>query len=373
VTAAPQAGRGIVAGGMALVVAAAGFVVLLHLRRVALEASQRAALEKQQARGVRMSVRTVQTTPMDRTISLPGDVFGYSQATIYAKLSGYIREMRVQRGQRVRRGEVLATIESPENEKDVVTAAHDFSIAQINAERALRLAPSGVVTEQDRDNAVAQQRVARSILARARDVLAYTVVRAPFDGTVVARYVDPGALVPAATGSTTSALPIVDLASVDALRIIVYVGQDAAAFIHPGDRATVWQDELPERRIEASVSYSAAGLDSRTRTMQVEVDLDNRTYGMLPGTFAHVDLHLEQPPSPQIPDESIVFRERKTQVCLVSDGKAHYVTVDLGYNSGANVRVLRGLNGGETIGINVPVEVQEGDPVQAVPVSDAAH
>lgn len=151
------------------------------------------------------------------------------------------------------------------------------------------------------------------------------------------------------------------------------MAQDAAPFIHAGDRATVWQDELPERRIEASVTFSAGGLDSRTRTMQVEVDLDNRSYGMLPGTFAHVDLHLAQPPSPHIPDEAIVFRDRKTQVCVVSGGKAHYVPVDLGYNDGASVRVLRGLSGGETVGVNVPVEVQEGDAVQAVPPSGGAH
>ena len=99
----------------------------------------------------------------------------------------------------------------------------------------------------------------------------YTRVRAPFDGIVTARYVDPGALVPAATGSTQALLPIVDLASVDTLRVFVYVGQDAAPFIHPGDGADVWQDELPDRHIPAKVAHVAGALDPRTRTMQVEL------------------------------------------------------------------------------------------------------
>lgn len=369
----PRAGRWVVLMGSALLVATAIVVLLLHLQRVHSEAVQRAALEKLQALGMRISVTTVQTTPVQRTITLPGDVFGYDQTTLYAKVSGYIREVRVQRGQRVRQGEILATIESPEDVQDVLTATHDFGIAEINADRALRLAPSGVVTQQDRDNAVAAQRVARSSLARARAILAYTTLRAPFDGTVVARHVDPGALVPAATGSTTSAMPIVDIANVDDLRVFVYVAQDAAPFVRVGDDVTLWQDELPERRIEEKVSFSASGLDTRTRTMQVEIDLDNRPFGILPGTFVHVELRFDQPPSPQIPDAAIVFRDRKIQVCLISSGRAHYVPVDLGYNDGANVRVLRGLRGGETVGLNVPVEVAEGDAVQPVPVPDAVR
>lgn len=368
-----RAGRWLVASGAAFLALIALVLLLLHLRRVHTEAAQRRALEKLQSRGIRISVTAVSTTPLERTITLPGDVFGYDQTTIYAKISGYVREIRVQRGQRVKQNDILATIESPEYEKDVLTATHDFSIAQINADRALRLAPSGVVSQQDRDNSVAQLLVARSNLARSRVILGYTTVRAPFDGTIVARYVDPGALVPAATASTTSALPIVDIANVDTLRVFVYVGQDVAPFVRAGNRATVWQDELPERRIETKVSFLAAGLDSRTRTMQVEVDLDNRRYGVLPGTFAHVDLHVDERPSPQIPDEAIVIRDRKTQVCQISAGKAHYVAVDLGYNDGADVRVLRGLYGGETVGINVPVEVGEGDPVQPVPLPDAAR
>jgi hypothetical protein len=97
------------------------------------------------------------------------------------------------------------------------------------------------------------------------------------------------------------------------------------------------------------------------------VDVDNRKWGVLPGTFVHVDLQLRAPPSPLIPDESIVIQNGKTMVCIVENEHAHYVAVELGYNDGSDVRVLQGLSGGETIGLDVPVEVQEADVVQAMP------
>jgi RND family efflux transporter MFP subunit len=222
------------------------------------------------------------------------------------------------------------------------------------------------VSLQDRDNAVAAKRIAEASLARAAAVHDYTTIRAPYDGVVTARYVDPGALVPAATGATTGALPIVDVADVDHLRVFSYLGQDVAPFVHKGDEATVWQDELPTRRIAAKVTFTTGALDPRTRTMQVEVDLDNRELGVLPGTFAHVDFRVGEAPSPLIPDEAIVIRNGQTMVATIADGRAHYVPVDLGYNDGRNVRVLRGLQGGETVGLDVPVEVQEGGRVQPV-------
>ena len=258
---------------------------------------------------------------------------------------------------------MLATIYSPETEKDVATARHNDEIARINAERANRLAPSGVVAVQDRDNFVASSRVARSGLGRTIDILQYLVVRAPFDGIVSARYVDPGALLPA-TGATTGALPIVDVSDVDRLRVFVYAGQDVAPFVRLGDETLVWQDELPERRIPATVTFTTGSLDPRTRTMQVEIDIDNTKWHLLPGTFAHVELHVAGTQSPLVPDEAVVIRDGKTMVVTIGDNRAHYVPVDLGYNDGAKVRVLRGLQGGETIGIDVPVQVQEGDPVQ---------
>jgi RND family efflux transporter MFP subunit len=360
--------------GVVFVVAAAIVVAVLHLRRRHEVSAERAALQQEIARGPRVRVAQVGTTKEPRTLTLPGDVHGFDQTTLYAKLSGYIDEIRVDRGDHVTKGQLLATIFSPETQDDVLTAQHNASIAKITAGRYAGLAPSGIVSSQDRDNAEAQEHVTQSELGRARSLMRYTRIRAPFAGIVTARYVDPGALVPAATGSTQTSLPIVDLASVDTLRIFVYVGQDAAPFVHPGDGANVWQDELPDRHIPAKVTHVAGALDPHTRTMQVELDLDNRAFGMLPGTFAHVEIHVPEARTPLLPADALVIRDGKTMVAEVKDGHVHYVPIDLGYNDGRDIRVLSGLTGGETVGLGVPVEVADGDVVQVAsqPAQDQA-
>lgn len=353
-------------GAVVVVLAVLGVLVLRH-RRSSLVARQRDATQRELARGPRVSVTRVGTTSEDRTVTLPGDVTGYNQITLYAKLSGYIKDVRVNRGDRVTKGQIIAIIESPETVADLAAAQHSASIAKITRGRFETLAPSGVVSDQDRDTAVANHQVAQANLERAHAILDYATIRAPFDGVVSARYVDPGALVPAATGSTQAALPVVDVSSTDTLRIFVYLGQETATFVHLGDPATVSQDERPERRIVGSVTHVAAALDPRTRTMQVEVDVDNRDGTMLAGMLAHVEVKIAEPKSALISSDALVIRDGKTMVAEVNDGRVHYVLVDLGYNDGQRIRVLRGLDGGEVVGLDVPVEVQEGDVVDAVP------
>jgi RND family efflux transporter MFP subunit len=354
-------------GSAILFVALAAFgVVALRVHRAHVESRVRRSLEDEIALGPRIRVATVQTTQGDRIVTLPGDVHGYNQSTLYAKVSGYVKDVNVNRGDHVRADQVLATIWSPETEEDVRTAQSSAIIAGITARRIEGLEPVGVASMQDRDNAVAQRRISQSSLGRARALHEYTVVRAPFAGVVTARYVDPGALVPAATASTQSSLPIVDVADLDTLRIFVYVGQDVAPFVQLGDKVEVWQDELPDRRIAARVTFTTGALDPRTRTMQVEIDVDNRALGMLPGTFAHVAVHVVEPRSPLISSEAFVIRDGKTMAPVIQGGKVHYTAIDLGYNDGRDVRVLRGLSGGETVGLDVPVEVREGDTVQPI-------
>jgi membrane fusion protein (multidrug efflux system) len=229
----------------------------------------------------------------------------------------------------------------------------------------------GVVSQQDFDNAERDARVANANLARARDLRNYTVLRAPFAGVITARYVDPGALLPAATSATQAALPVVDLADLDRLRIFVYVGQEAAPFVHEGDVVTLWQDEKANREIPAAITRVAGALDPRTRTMQCEIDLDNRRWGIQPGTFIHARLHLAVARLPVIPNEALAVRGGHSTVMLVENDRAHFVPVDLGPNDGKTTRVLAGLRGGETIGVNVPVEVAEGAKLRVTRQADA--
>src|SRR5437868_5990952 len=145
------------------------------------------------------------------------------------------------------------------------------------------------MSRQDREVADAQLGASVAALQKTRDIQRYQVIRAPFSGLVTARYADPGALIPAATGSTQAAQPIVDLADAGRLRIAVYLGQDAAPSIHVGDKAVVWTDDQPNRRLPARVSLASGQLEPRTRTMLSEVWLDNHDAAILPGTFVHVE------------------------------------------------------------------------------------
>jgi multidrug efflux pump subunit AcrA (membrane-fusion protein) len=138
-----------------------------------------------------------------------------------------------------------------------------------------------------------------------------------------------------------------------------------APFVKAHDPATVWQDEMPARKIATEVTFVSGALDPRTRTMQVEIDLDNRPWHLQPGTYLHVELHVTQDPaSPFVPDEAIVIRDGKTAIAKVDGDRVHFVPVELGYNDGRRVRVLQGLSGGEAVAVDLPVEVQEGNVVQ---------
>jgi RND family efflux transporter MFP subunit len=309
----------------------------------------------------------VDLTSATRELVLTAEARAFQQTTIFAKVSGYVRRLAVERGQRVNKGELIAELEVPENERDVEAARSDLLVKRVTADRQRSLAKAKLVAPQDRDDAAAAERIALATYERAKTTFGYSELRAPFDGVVTARYVDNGALLPSATSATQSAQAVIDLSDTDRLRVFVYVGQDAAPFVHEGDATEVWQDELPQIRLHQPVTRTTQSLDVHSRTMQVEIDVDNRRPQLLPGTFVRVALKVAVPPSPLVPNEALVVRNGKTQVALLVGDHVHYVPIELGSTDGKSTRILRGLAGGETIGVNVPVEVNEGSAVRPKP------
>jgi RND family efflux transporter MFP subunit len=360
-----NAKRWLLIAGIAAVLFAVAFVGynIWHKRHAAKE--ERSKRTEELAKGPFVETAKVDTTAATRDITLPGDVRGFQQTTLYAKIAGYVKDIRVERGEKVRADQVLAVVFSPETDEQVRSARSNAEVTRINAERNLRLASPGVVSQVERDNALNSARMADAELARAADLKEYEIVRAPFAGTITTRYVDNGALLPAATASTSQAQPVVDLADTDTLRVFVYAGQDAAPFLHQGVDSDIWQDERPEQVVHAQVTHCTGALDPRTRTMQCEVDFDNRPYGIQPGSFMHVRLHLKLPRQPAVPDEALVVKNGKYWVGLVEDGKARFVEVELGTNDGRTLRVTRGLQGGETVMLSPAMELEDGSPVQA--------
>ena len=325
--------------------------------------AQRDALAQEADAGPRVLVATAERASGERTIALPGDVRAFLQATLYAKVSGYVREMRVDKGDRVTRDQVLAVVESPETDQQVNAARSALEVRRRNADRARRLAPRGIISQQELDQALSDLRVAQADLRRVQALRGYEVLRAPFDGVVTARYVDPGAL----TNASATGSPVVDVSDSARVRLFVNVGQDAAPFVRVGDHGTITLDQHPEVRMPATVRRVADALDVRSRTMLVELWPDGEPpVRRVPGLFVHVALRVRVPALPSIPAEALVSRGERLQVALVHDRKLHFVDVEPGSNDGRMVQVRRGLQGGEVVALSPPSDLGEGAPVQPV-------
>ena len=276
-----------------------------------------------------------------------------------------MRDVLVDKGARVKKDQVLGHIESPATDQQVLSARADLVYRQQQAARAQRLAPA-LLSQADLEAALSALDVSRASLAAAVAQQQYETLRAPFDGVVTARYVDPGALLPAPTaGVSPSALPLVDVQDATRLRVYVYVGQDAAPFVRAGDAFSFWQDQHPEVHVEGRVTRVAGALDPRTRTMQVEADVENRV-GFLPGTFAHAEIHVASPPEPRIPAEAMFVRGGKNLVAVVRDDSVHFVEVIPGISDGRTLSIQRGLSGNEVVALDMPIEIADGARVQPV-------
>jgi RND family efflux transporter MFP subunit len=195
-------------------------------------------------------------------------------------------------------------------------------------------------------------------------ITAYAQLRAPFDGVITGRLADPGALMPAATGSTYSDQPLLELSDTDRLRVAVYLGQDDAAAVDVGDEATI---ALPGGNVAtAKVSRLSRELDARTRTMLVEIDLDNRSLHVYPGAFVQVQLKLRPHVQPVIPEEALITRGDKNFVAVVQGHTAHLVPVQVAQLDGKTVELLSGVTAGEKVALNAGDDVVDGQTVDPV-------
>jgi RND family efflux transporter MFP subunit len=318
------------------------------------------------ASGPTVPVIKVEPTLAERVTTLPGEVRGYNQVALYPKISGYLTDVRFERGDRIKRGQILAIIESPETDQQVAQAGSDLRTKQLNAARARSMASRGAYPLIDRDNLSSSASIAEAELKRQFALKGYEIIRAPFDGIATSRYVDPGAFLPAATSSTQTAVPVADLADLDRVRVLVYLGQDIALFTKVDDPAFLWERERPHQRIAASVTRCGQALDTRTRTMTCEIVIDNRTSDFRPGSFVEVELHTRVVPLPAVPNEAVLIRSGVSLVAIIDNDRVHLQPITIGDTDGRTVRVERGLAGGETIGINVPIEIEEGSVIRPV-------
>jgi len=358
--------------GIGLVVLALVLLlVLFENRRVYLMNETRDRLAAVKA-GPEVRVMSAKRSSGERLVSLTGEARPYAAVTLYAKVSGYLKEIRVDKGDGVNVGQVLAIIESPELNRQYESAVVDAQDKRRDADREKVLVKKNLVSQQDADHAEAAAREAEANAEAFKIQKGYETLRAPFSGTVTARFADPGALVQNAANSQTTALPLVSLSRTDKLRVYIYLDQKDAAFVRVGDRAEISDSSRPEVKLAASITRMSGELDPKTRTLLAELDVDNKQGQLLAGSFLQVSLKLKTAPSIEIPAEALLMKEDKAFVAVISPGnKVNFHPVVAADSDGKTVRISSGLEEGQQLVLNPGFGITDGAQVQPVEAATA--
>ena len=363
------------------VLIAIGAAVVLAAWGILSRLSARIALEHAAADAAIFTVATTHPTrgPGSDLLVLPGTVQAFYEAPIYARTSGYLRVWQTDIGTSVRKGQLLAEIDAPEVDQqlrqaqaDLATAQANYQLARTTNERWQGLLATESVSKQDADeragDAAAKAAAAQSAaanLARLRELESFKRVLAPFDGVVTQRNTDVGALINAGEAPGTALFRVADT---HRLRIYVSVPQSYAARIGPGLAATLTFADHPGRRYQAEVTSTARALDAASRTLQVELQIDNSRGELLPGSYAQVqfDLHGSSP-TLRIPANAILFRAQGLLVATVdSSSHAHLRPITQGRDFGREVEVLSGIEPDDTLIVNPPDSIGDGMQVRVV-------
>ncbi len=313
---------------------------------------------------------SVQRRDLARTLTLPGNVSPWLQATLYAKVPGYLKSMNADKGDVVKKGQLLAVLDAPEVEQLFQQADADYQIKQVTFERMRNVWRENpdVIAKQDVDLAEAAAKASKHLRDSRRSMLEYTKVFAPFDGTVTARFADPGAFIPAATGSATQSIPFFTLMDLDTVRIYVSVPQEAALWANRGVPAVLTARELPGQEFRGAITRTTSALDPSTRTLLVEIDLPNPNHRLRPGMFVTATLILEEHPQAlALLPAALVSDNTGESVFVVEGGTAKRVAVKTGLDDGAWVEVIEGLQENMDVVVVGKTGLTDGQAVHASP------
>jgi RND family efflux transporter MFP subunit len=303
-----------------------------------------------------------------RTVTLPTfRVLAVQQAVLYAKVSGYLKTLLVDKGDAVRAGQLIGEIEVPELLADEVQFQAETEVARTNYQRMAeaRAKAPDLVVPQTVDDLRGAWEVAQAKLQRTRTLLQYARLVAPFSGVVTARFVDPGAFIPAATsGTPAQSAAVVTLMDFSRLRIQVFVPEPEVPFITNGTPAQVAVEELPGKAFAGSVTRYANALDEATKTMLTEIEMPNPTGALRPGIYASVKLEVERKRHALlVPVQALLVEKAGTSVFTVVDGKAKKIPVQAGFNDGINVEVANGIRDDQPVILIGRQTLNDGQPV----------
>ena len=291
-------------------------------------------------------VKTVKPARQEiaRRIVLPASVRADSEVTLVAKVTGYLKTITKDRGDRVKSGELIALLEVPEMAAEIAHARASFAIEESTCKRleAIRKAEKSAVTDQDLDLAHAKRDMADATLKRLETMRGYTEIRAPFDGSVTERFADPGAFI-----QQSKIVSIVDTSKV---RVLVDVPEAEVRFAQTGTVAAIRFDALPGKSVRATISRGAGALDPILRTMRIEIDVPNPETAIYPGMFARVELGVERRPNALvIPSKAVTILQNHSFVFVNLGGTARKVAVTVGTADGDWCEACTGLTGDEVL------------------------
>ncbi|HZP46245.1 MAG TPA: efflux RND transporter periplasmic adaptor subunit [Candidatus Binataceae bacterium] len=349
-----------------VIVCASAGLVIAHQMRIG---SQSEALAHRLAKGPRVLVTQLEPGAPMRTLELPASIHGFIETPVYAKVAGYMKSIRVDKGDHIKAGEIIAVIESPETDKAVADAWANYWLQAVTDKRNQQLVRQQVIPQQTADDSHSAMLQAWAAYQQQRALQGYEIVRAPFDAIVTARYVDPGTMIPQSTSATGTNYPIVSLAELSPLRVYAYAPQSLSTSIRDGDPATITVAEYRGRNFTGAITRHPEALDQNTRTMLIEVDLPNTDRSLYPGMYARMKFTTHTSGATlYAPDDALIFRDNKVYLPIVRDNRLNLVAVDLGHDNGYTVEVDGdGLKAGELVAMNVGEAARDGEAVQPVP------
>ena len=319
------------------------------------------------------------TAPADEII-LPGNVQPYISSPIYARTNGYLKKWYFDIGARVKKGQLLAVIETPEVDQqlqqarsNLLTAQANLELASITKTRYQGLLKSNAVSQQDVDNAVGTYNANNAIVEADKAaveqysaLVSFEKVYAPFDGVITARNTDIGDLINSGSSSNVKT-DLFHVAQPGTLRVYVDVPEEYSRGVKVGMTADLGLAEFPDRKFQGKVVRTADAINMTTRTLLIEIDVQNPTGTLLTGSYAEVHLAVPSLASTfLIPVNTLLFRTEGLRVGVVKDGKVVLTTVTPGHDFGNEIEIVAGLKADDQVIINPPDSIVAGQQVQIV-------
>lgn len=310
-------------------------------------------------------------------VVLPGNTQPFVDAPIYARTSGYLSKWNYDIGAHVHKGDVLAEIESPEVDAQLLqakanlaTANANLQFAQIEANRWQGLIKSNAVSHDELDQKVGTLNADKAIVAadeanvkNLQEIVSFEKVVAPFDGVITARKTDVGALINAGVGS--AAPELFHMAAISKMRVFVNVPEQDSLAAQSGATASMELTEYPGKTFTGTIARNSNSIDPSSHTLLVEIDVDNPTGQLLPG--AYVTVHLKAPGAARaltVPANTLLFRTEGLRVAVVRDNRAELTPVHVGRDFGDSLEVTNGLAATDSLIVNPPDSLVSGAPVR---------